>query len=79
MVVLYLKAGGPIALLKDGDKITIDVYNKTINVDLSEEELEARRAEWKPGKVTILPGYMQRYVKHVSSAAEGAVMNRNLD
>jgi|BioPla2DNA2_1021312.scaffolds.fasta_scaffold16081_2 dihydroxy-acid dehydratase len=72
-------AGGPIALLKDGDKITIDVYNKTINVDLSEAELEARRAEWKPRKVTILPGYMQRYIKHVSSAAEGAVMNRNLD
>ncbi len=79
MVVLYLTSSGPIALLKDGDKITIDVYNKSINVDLSEAELEARRAEWKPRKVTILPGYMQRYIKHVSFAAEGAVMNRNLD
>ena len=56
MVVLYLTADGPIALLKDGDKITIDVYNKAINVNLS----EARRAEWRPEKVTILPGYMQR-------------------
>lgn len=79
MVVLYLTASRSIALLKDGDKITIDVYNKTINVDLSEAELEARRAEWKPKKVTTLPGYMQRYGKHVSSAADGAVMNRNLD
>ena len=66
-------AGGPIALVRDGDKITIDVYKKELTLHVSEEELEQRRREWtyepKPAS-----GYLRRYSKLAASADKGGVL-----
>lgn len=66
-------AGGPIALIRDGDIITIDVMNKKIEANISDEELRRRRAELKP-QPKKLDGYLARYAKMASSASEGAVL-----
>ena len=65
--------GGPIGLLKNGDMITIDAMTAEINVDLSEEELEKRRAEWKPRQHDFQSGALWRYAQTVGSAEKGAV------
>ncbi len=66
--------GGPIALIKDGDKITIDVYNKEVTVHVSDDELVRRKAEWSyTPKVT--DGYLARYSYLASSAARGGVLD----
>ena len=67
-------AGGPIALIRDGDQIRVDVINKRLDVLVSDEELEARRAEWTPPEPKKFGGYLDRYARLVSSAAEGAVL-----
>ena len=66
--------GGPIALVRDGDQITIDVYRHELHLHVSEEELTRRRAEWnyQPQK---LKGYLGRYAKMASSAASGATLD----
>lgn len=65
--------GGPIALVKDGDKITIDVINKNITLHVSDEELAKRKADWKyQPKVT--KGYLARYAKLAKSADKGGVL-----
>ena len=66
--------GGPIGLLKDGDEITIDIPNRSISVNLTDQELEKRRKTWQPVQKPVPPGYMSRYRKLVSSAAKGAVL-----
>lgn len=66
--------GGTIALLRDGDKIMIDIPAKTIDVRLSEQELEKRRADWSPPALSVTEGYLVRYAAQVSSAAQGAVL-----
>jgi len=66
--------GGPIALLKDGDIIEIDIPNRKINVKLSQEELEERKKEWKPIKREIEFNYLRRYAALVTSASHGAVL-----
>jgi dihydroxy-acid dehydratase len=65
--------GGPIALLKNGDKITIDAINGTIDVDLTEEELTARKAEWQPRKTDYNSGAIWRYAQNVGPAHLGAL------
>ena len=65
--------GGPIGLLKDGDMISIDAVAGTIEVDLSEEELEARRKDWKPREHDYQSGALWRYAQTVGSTLEGAV------
>ena len=65
--------GGPIGLLKDGDKITIDADKGTIEVDLSEEELAARRAEWKPRETDYQSRALWKYAQTVGSAEKGAL------
>jgi dihydroxy-acid dehydratase len=70
-------AGGPIALLRDGDKIKIDIPKRTINVLLSYEELKLRRTEWKP-LVKKHTGWLQRYAALVTSANTGAVLKSTL-
>jgi dihydroxy-acid dehydratase len=65
--------GGPIGLLKNGDMITIDATTGTIDVDLPEEELEKRRAEWKPRTHDFQSGALWRYAQTVGSAEKGAV------
>ena len=66
--------GGPIALVKDGDMIEIDIPANTINLLVSDEELAKRKAEWKPRQPKITTGYLARYAKLVTSGAQGAVL-----
>ncbi len=66
-------SSGVIGLLKDGDKIKIDISAKSLNVDLSEEEIEQRKQSFSPDKPKITKGYLARYARTVSSASNGAV------
>ena len=65
--------GGPIGLLQDGDKITIDAQNHTIDVDLSEAELEERRKHWQPRETDYQSGTLWKYAQTVGSAEKGAL------
>ena len=65
-------AGGPIAGVRDGDEITLDIENRSITVDVDDGELSRRVAEWTPIDREISPGVMSKYAKLVSSAATGA-------
>ena len=65
--------GGPIALVKDGDTIQIDLNKKTIDLAVPEAELARRKAAWKQPKPKIREGYMARYARMVTGAASGAV------
>ena len=67
--------GGPIALVKEGDKITLDINNYKIHLDVSDEELEKRRAQWKAPAPKVSTGYLARYAKMVSSADKGAILD----
>ena len=64
--------GGPIGLLKDGDSITINANTGEISVDLSEAELEARKADWKPRETNYNSGTIWKYAQTVGSAETGA-------
>lgn len=66
--------GGPIALVKDGDTVEIDIPNHSICVDLPDEELTKRRAVWKP-KEQHVTGYLARYAALVTSGSKGAVLS----
>jgi dihydroxy-acid dehydratase len=66
--------GGPIAAVRDGDDISIDIPNRELRVALSEEEIKGRLTDWKPPSREVPPGYMERYVRLVSSASRGAVL-----
>ncbi len=66
--------GGTIAILKDGDRISIDIPRRKIEVLLSDQEIKKRFATWKPLKPKIRKGYLARYARMVSSAGSGAVM-----
>lgn len=65
--------GGPIALLEEGDMITVDVAKRLIQVDLSDEELDARRAKWQAPEPNYPSGVMMKYAKLVSQADQGAI------
>ncbi len=65
--------GGPIGLLKDGDIITINAEDGTIEVDLSDEELATRRKEWQPRKTDYQSGTLWKYAQTVGSAEKGAL------
>jgi dihydroxyacid dehydratase/phosphogluconate dehydratase len=65
-------AGGPLALVRDGDMIEIDVEKRRIQLDVSEAELERRRAGWKPPAPPMAGGYYRLYVDHVLQADKGA-------
>lgn len=66
--------GGPIAFVKDGDIIEIDIENCILNVKVSDEEMAKRRENWTPNEPKVKTGYLRRYSKTVSSAMQGAVM-----
>ncbi len=66
--------GGPIALIKDGDIIDIDINANTLNVRLTDEELAARRAQWMPREPKITTGYLARYASLVTSGNRGAIL-----
>jgi dihydroxy-acid dehydratase len=69
--------GGPIALLKDGDRIAVDIPGRTVKVLLSEAELARRKAGWKVSPPKVTGGYLARYARLVGSAAGGAVFDDN--
>ena len=66
--------GGPIALVEEGDRISIDIDNHSLNVLVSGEELEARRAKWQPREPKVTSGYLARYASLVTSADKGAIL-----
>ena len=67
--------GGPIALLRNGDPITFDITARRLDVQLSEEELQRRRARWRAPVARYARGVMAKYASLVSSASEGAITN----
>ena len=69
--------GGPIALIEEGDMISIDIPNNKINVAVDDATLEARRAKWQPREPRITTGYLRRYAAQVTSANTGAVLQPN--
>ncbi|WP_249029446.1 dihydroxy-acid dehydratase [Tannockella kyphosi] len=66
--------GGPIAFVNEGDIIDIDIYNHSMNVRITDEEMEARKVGWQPKEPEIKKGYLVRYASLVTSAAKGAVL-----
>lgn len=67
-------AGGPIALVLEGDLVQIDIPAHRLDLLVSGEELDRRRAAWRPGEPKINRGYLKRYASHVTSAGRGAVL-----
>ncbi|MEX0819070.1 MAG: dihydroxy-acid dehydratase, partial [Pirellulaceae bacterium] len=65
--------GGPIALVKTGDKITVDAENRVINADVTAEEFAQRRAAWNAPAYKATRGTLYKYIKNVKSASEGCV------
>lgn len=66
--------GGPIAIIKDGDKILIDITKRKIDVELSDDEIKNRLSKWKQPSPKIKHGYLSRYARLVTSAGTGGVM-----
>ncbi|KAF4556050.1 Dehydratase family protein [Elsinoe fawcettii] len=72
-IVPEAAVGGPIAVVKDGDVITIDAENNTISMDVGDEEIQARLKEWKAPKATVTRGTLAKYAKLVGDASHGAM------
>ena len=68
-------AGGPIALLEDGDEVTVDIPERELSVDVDESELDARRESWDPDEPAYTSGVLAKYGADFGSAANGAVTN----
>ena len=66
--------GGPIALVEEGDLIKIDIPGLKLELDVSEEELERRRNQWKPRQPEVTTGYLARYASMVTSGNRGAIL-----
>jgi dihydroxy-acid dehydratase len=65
--------GGPIAFVRDGDQVTLDVKNRTLELDVDPDELERRKQGWTPNEPAITTGVLGKYRRLVRSASEGAV------
>ena len=72
-IVPEAQEGGVIALLKDGDEITIDAEKNTLNVHLAEAELQQRKAKWQAPPLKFSSGVLYKYIKNVSTASDGCV------
>ena len=72
-VVPEAQEGGPIALIHDGDRITIDAAERCLSVEVEDEELARRRARWTPPPYKAARGTLYKYIKNVKSASEGCV------
>ena len=70
--------GGTIALVEEGDTIKINIPEMKLELDVSEETLAKRRADWTPREAKVTEGYLARYAQMVTSGARGAVMKREL-
>jgi dihydroxy-acid dehydratase len=67
-------SGGPIALIREGDVIKLDIPGRTLNVEISDAELAKRKAAWKQPAPKVTTGYLARYARMVTSASTGAVL-----
>jgi len=67
------QVGGPIALIRNGDVISIDAEKNRIDVQVSEEDMAARRRAWSAPPYKVTRGILYKYIKTVTSAAEGCV------
>lgn len=67
-------AGGPIALVEEGDDIELDIPGKRLALCVSDDELSRRREAWSPPPPRVSEGYLARYAAMVSSASEGAIL-----
>ena len=65
--------GGPTALLKDGDRVTIDADAKVVNAEVDDAEMARRRKGWKRPEPRVARGVLAKYARTVHSASEGAV------
>ena len=65
--------GGPIAVIQEGDTVTIDVPSRRLDLDLTPEQLQARLNAWQPKPAQVLSGVLAKYARLVSNASEGAV------
>ena len=65
--------GGPIGLLKEGDIISLDVNARTLTVEITDAEMEARRKAWQAPKPNYTKGVMAKYARVVADASNGAV------
>ena len=70
------QVGGPVALVKDGDTITIDAERSTIDVALDDQQMEQRRKDWTPPPLKATRGTLYKYIKLVQSASEGCVTDQ---
>ena len=66
--------GGPIAVIRDGDRIRIDITRRKVELLVADDEIKRRLSQWKPPKGKITKGYLSRYARMVTSAGKGAVM-----
>ena len=66
--------GGPIALVEEGDIIRINIPAMTLDIDVSDEEMAARRAKWQPREPKVTTGYLKRYASLVTSGNRGAIL-----
>ncbi len=70
------QVGGPVALVQDGDTITIDAERSTIDVALDDQQMEQRRKDWTPPPLKATRGTLYKYIKNVQSASEGCVTDQ---
>jgi dihydroxy-acid dehydratase len=70
--------GGPLALVKNGDKIVIDAEKRLLTLDVSAQEMKARKRAWKPMKPRYARGVLAKYASAVTSASQGAVTDLNI-
>jgi dihydroxy-acid dehydratase len=68
--------GGPIAIIENGDSITIDAENKTLNLNIPQQEIDARLSQWQAPAAKETRGVLAKYAKLVSSASQGAVTDK---
>jgi dihydroxy-acid dehydratase len=71
--------GGPIALIEDGDEITVDAESKTVTLNVHDDEMASRRARWRRPEPYATRGVLAKYARLVSTASEGAVTDTHLD
>lgn len=68
--------GGPIALVKEGDIIKINIPENSLILDITDEEMEERRRQWKPREPKVTTGYLARYANMVTSGSTGAILKQ---
>jgi dihydroxy-acid dehydratase len=68
-------AGGLIALVKEGDRITIDAHSQVLHLDVADEEIERRRSQWRPPEPRYRRGVLAKFARNAASASQGAVLD----